>query len=90
MVCPIVPARATRPIIQCVQLAVDQGRLMLRATYLEVSAVVETSELDVVRPGSVAVPARQLDSLTRELSGELSLETNSKGHLELASGRDRF
>ncbi|NLO38926.1 MAG: DNA polymerase III subunit beta [Ruminiclostridium sp.] len=65
----------TIPVLQCVLLEAKDGRLVAKASNLEVSIKDATSEIQINEPGEVMVNARHLDKLVSQLpEGVISLE----------------
>lgn len=71
----IAPLKTPKPIIQNVLLRAENDSLSLFATDLEMSARVSMDSVKVKEPGSALLPARETNSLLRELSDPtLSIE----------------
>jgi len=90
----IVEKRNTMPILANVLLTAgggkDEGRLELAATDLEVG-IRSAHPTAVEQEGGIAVSARKLHDIVRELPDEpIELEASSHSYLEIRCGRSRF
>ncbi len=86
----IVNPRTTLPILSNVLLKVDQGRLWLSTTDLEVS-VRTGMDATVVKSGGTTLPARRLLSIFRELpSHEIEIEVDDKDVASIRCGNSFF
>ena len=86
-----VERRQTLPVLANVLLVVEEGRLRLTATDLEVELVSQLDLEGAVEPGEITVPARKFLDICRSLpdSAELSIHLDD-GKLLIRSGRSRF
>ncbi len=66
---PVLPARTTLPILNSIKWEAGDGKIRMHSTDLEITLVTETSA-EVEGEGSVAVPARRLSDIVRELPVE--------------------
>ncbi|OSM00467.1 DNA polymerase III subunit beta [Magnetofaba australis] len=83
--------RTTRPILGHALLEATEEGLTLSATDEEVSLRAITPVEEVTTPGAVAVSARKLFEIVRELPDEtLRARTEEGGRLSIACGRARF
>jgi DNA polymerase-3 subunit beta len=85
----IVERKTTLPILSHVLMETDPAGLKLSSTDLEVG-ITETSEAQVIRPGSTTIHARKFFEIIREIpEGEIHLRQRDE-QLEIRSGRSRF
>ncbi len=88
----VVERRNTIPILSNVRLDAGDGRLALNATDMDLD-IVETTDAEVVAPGSITTPAHTLYDIVRKLpeGSQLEMDTGGDdGRLSLRSGRSRF
>ncbi len=86
----IVEKRNTMPILVNVLLEVNESKLTLFATDLEVSFTDEIN-VHVVEPGKAAVNAKQLFDIVRELSeGPITLQKKNNNWLEVKQNKSVF
>jgi DNA polymerase III subunit beta len=88
----VVERRNTIPIIANVLIRAENGRLMLKATDLDME-IHEIITADTAQPGSTTVPAHVFHDIVRKLSdgAQVSLETTGdSSQLTLRSGRSKF
>lgn len=80
---PVVPARATLPILQNVLLKAEGESLSLTTSDIQ-STVQTTLPASVARSGATTIPARRLFNILKELpSSEIELDTEDKGDLDI-------
>lgn len=85
---PVIPTRTTLPILNSIKWDVSDGKLKMHSTDLEITLLTET-EVDSEIDGSVAVPARKLSEIVRELPREpiiVSVEDNFRIKLQGLTG----
>ncbi|HZP19114.1 MAG TPA: DNA polymerase III subunit beta [Bauldia sp.] len=87
----VVERRNTIPILANVLLRAEGGKLLLKATDLDLE-VTETVPAEVAQPGATTVPAHILYDIVRKLAdgAEVALDTGEGAQLALRSGRSRF
>ena len=87
----VVERRNTIPILSNVLLKAEDGKLMLKATDLDLE-VTETTPASVEQPGSTTVPAHMLYDIIRKLpeGAEVMMSTGDDNGLSLVSGRSQF
>jgi DNA polymerase III subunit beta len=88
----VVEKRNTIPILSNVLLRADDGKLLLKATDLDIE-VTESLAADISTSGAITVPAHVLHDIVRKLpdGAQVSLETSGDdSQLVLRSGRSRF
>lgn len=86
----VVTTRTTLPILSNALLKVDNGKLIVAATDLDVGvrAVVDAT---VEKPGATTLPARRLFSIVRELpAAEVTIEVDAKHNALVRSGSSYF
>lgn len=72
----VVPSRTPKPVLTCIKLVAQGGRLTLAATDLEASVRVSTPRVEVAEEGQALVQADKLGQIVREsLDATLSLTT---------------
>lgn len=90
VVAHIVPSKTTLPVLTCVLLEAENGKLTVSATNLDLSIVTSTTEVNVEKPGRTAVPAAKFVSFIRSLgAGEVKLEEKG-GRCQVVSGKAAF
>ncbi len=87
----VVERRNTIPILANVLVKADGGKLMLKATDLDLE-VTETVPAEIGQAGATTVPAHILYDIVRKLpdGAEVSLDTGDGAQLTVKSGRSRF
>lgn len=86
----IVSTRTTLPILNNALLKVEDGKLTVAATDLDVGIRV-TVEATVEKSGATTLPAKKLFSIARELPGqEISLEIDNKNLASIRAGSSFF
>ncbi len=87
IVANVVPGKTTMPILTCVLLEADDDRLTVSATNLDMSVTTGTTDVDVKKPGRIAVPAVKFVSFVRSLaSGEVEI-SEKDGRVSVSSGK---
>ncbi len=66
---PVIPTRTTLPILNSIKWDLEGGKLRMHSTDLEITLVTET-EVEGEQDGSVAIPARKITEIVRELPNE--------------------
>ncbi|MBB5700639.1 DNA polymerase-3 subunit beta [Ochrobactrum daejeonense] len=87
-----IESRNTIPILANVLLAVEDGKLRLTGTDLDVEITTSLPVLDC-QPGSVTVPGKMLADIAKRATGDITLELDAAsggGRLTVASGRSRY
>ncbi len=87
----VVERRNTIPILSNVLLRAEDGKLMLKATDLDLE-VTETVPAEIGQGGATTVPAHTIYEIVRKLpdGAEVELDTGDGSQLALKSGRSRF
>ena len=86
----LIEKRSTMPVLANALLKAQKGTLKVFATNLEVSLTDEI-EVDVERPGSVAINSKNLFNIIRELpSGPVELERQKNNWLKVLQQKSRF
>ena len=86
----VVPAKTTLPILTCVLLEAEDGRLRLSATNLDVSITTSTDKVEIKQAGRVAVPATKLVPFVRSLRpGKVTFALTGK-QVRLDGGKSRL
>jgi DNA polymerase-3 subunit beta len=86
----VVERRQTMAILSHVLLRVENGRLSITATDLEVELIAE-GDVDMKSPGEVTVPGRKLHDICKALPDGCKIEVDVSGdRLTLKGGRSRF
>ncbi|MDO8461658.1 MAG: DNA polymerase III subunit beta [Deltaproteobacteria bacterium] len=86
----IVERKTTMPILSNILLEGQGKKLKIAATDLETTAVVEAN-VEILKPGKIAINARNLYEVVKELpKEEISVEGEKSGWLELKSGKAKF
>lgn len=83
-----IESRNTIPILANVLLAVEDGKLRLTGTDLDVEITTSLPVLDC-QPGSVTVPGKMLADIAKRATGDITLALD-EGRLTVASGRSRY
>jgi DNA polymerase-3 subunit beta len=75
----VVPTRTPKPILENIRLRVEDGRVLLEATDLEIGLRIEAEGVEVHTPGEVLLPTRRFGSILREVPDEkLNLEASGE------------
>ena len=85
---PVLPNRTTIPILNSLKWDLKGGKLRMHSTDLEISLVTEI-EVDSDDEGSIAVPAKKLSEIVRELASEpvtVEIDDNFRVKLHGVSG----
>lgn len=87
---PITEKRSPLPILSHALLELDDTKITLTATDLEVGLRMNY-DCTVIEPGTVTVPAKKFHEITRELrSGTIIVTTNEKHRMNIVSGPSSF
>lgn len=86
----VVDRKTTMPILSNVLMEAKGSSLTLTATDLEVG-VIGNINVEIIQPGKVAVPAKGLYDIVKELeNGLITLKTGENHWLEIQGGRSQF
>ncbi|HCC68514.1 MAG TPA: DNA polymerase III subunit beta [Nitrospiraceae bacterium] len=85
----IVAKKNTMPVLSHFLLSVSGGRADIIATDLEI-AIKEPLKAEVLSDGSLCIPARELFEITKEVEGDLLLESLENNWLKVSSGQSIF
>ncbi len=87
-----VSTRTTLPSLAGVHLHADSGKLVLRATDMEMSLTREVTDVEIAEPGSVLLPARLFGDVARSLpDGSVTLTYRaSERDVEVTAGSAQF
>lgn len=86
-----VEKRQTLPVLGNLLLKVDDGKLVITATDLEIEMSVNIQLEGEYIEGDITVPARKFLDICKSLSGEHPIQVNlDENRLKLSSGRSRF
>ena len=86
----VVERRQTLPILANFLLVIDDGRLSVTGTDMEIELVASIA-LEDGEPGEITVPARKLVDICRSLPGDAQVRLEVDGErAQLRSGRSRF
>ena len=86
----VVERRQTLPILANFLLTIENGRLSVTATDMELELVAST-DLPDAEPGEVTVPARKLVDICRSLPADAEIQVEVDGErAKVRSGRSRF
>ena len=85
----VVPSKTTLPILTCVLMEAQEGRLTLSATNLDVSITTTTEDVEIKDEGRIALPADKFVSFVRTLrSGTVKFaQKGEKVNLSCGSAR---
>lgn len=87
---PITEKKSTLPILSHILMAAEGSKLVITATDLEVGLQIRY-DCDVKEPGSMAVPARKLLEIVRELpAGNVRIELLDSGRIKIVCGISDF
>lgn len=90
MIANVVPAKTTIPILTCILMEADEGRLKLSATNLDISITTSTDKVEIKDGGRVAIPAVKFVPFVRSLrSGTVTLAQTGE-QIRLTSGKSRL
>ena len=92
LVARAVSTRATLPSLAGIQFTAEAGKLVLRATDMEMSLTREVADVQIEQDGSVLLPARLLGDVARTLpEGPVALEhRTAERDVEVTAGAARF
>lgn len=91
IVCGAVERRQTLPILSHLLFVVDQNRLTMTATDLEVEIIANIPLGDKVEGGKTTVPARKLLDICRTLPDAATIDISlQKERIQVRSGKSRF
>ena len=77
LVTSIIPARTTKPILQCLKIEADKDSVSICATDFELGITCVVAQVDVEQAGTVVVPADRLAAIVREtLDDVISMEVS--------------
>lgn len=80
---PVLPNRTTIPILNSLKWDLSNGKLRMHSTDLEISLITEI-EVESEDEGSIAVPAKKLSEIVRELASEpVTVETDDNFRVKL-------
>ena len=85
---PVLPARTTLPILNSIRWEFSENKIEMHSTDLEITLVTETV-VETEGEGAVAVPAKKLAEIIRELPAEpvlVILESNHRVKIQGAAG----
>ena len=86
----VVERRQTLPILANFLLVIDNSRLSVTGTDMEIELVASTG-LEEGEPGEITGPARKLVDICRSLPGDAQVHLEVEGdRAQLRSGRSRF
>lgn len=87
----VVERKTTKPILANVLLEVDESHLKLSGTDLEVGIQIELPLQKKKEVGKIAVPAKSLYDIVRELKADqIHFKQSSNGWLQILSGKSKF
>jgi DNA polymerase III subunit beta len=86
----VVLPRSPKPALGCIKLEVQQGKMTLLATDLEIGIRIELDKIDVREPGEGLVPADRLHAILRELDADTVTLTCSNQETEIVAPGSRF
>ncbi len=66
LVSSVVPARTTKPVLQCVKIVAEQTSVYMSATDFEVGITITAGQAEVEKPGVCVLPADRLAAIVRE------------------------
>lgn len=92
LVAGVVERRQTLPVLSNILLVVEEGRLSMTGTDLEVELVAHVQLLEAPETGSITVPARKLMDICKSLSDDAMIEISAaeQGKAQIKSGRSKF
>ena len=68
----ICQSKTTKPILQDIKVDVDQNTIQLLGTDLEVAIKYTLSDAEIMKKGSVVIPAVKLLNMLREITSEVA------------------
>lgn len=91
IVAGVVDKRHTMPILSHILVSVQNERMFLTATDLEIELIAETEIMECQQPQEFTFPAKKVFDICRSLGENAEIELNLDGNkLTLKSGRSRF
>lgn len=86
----VVPRSTPKPILQCVRLRTQKGKLFLSATDLEAGMVCEIDQVEIVKEGDIVVPADKVSAIVRETADETIQLEESESTLHITAADSRY
>ncbi len=90
LVTTIIPSRTPKPILQCLRITTEKDAVRFSATDLEVGITVLVSQVEVVSPGEIVIPADKLNSIVRESFDEVIELQAAESAVYLVGSDSRF
>ncbi len=91
MISGVVEKRQTMPVLANVLLDVDQEKLTITGTNMEVELVASIKEVDVQVPGRITVPAKKFTDICKSLPDQASIDVEVKeSRLNVHFGKSHF
>ncbi len=86
----VVPSRTPKPILMCLCIKAEDNTARVCATDLEVGMSYIISEVQVEKPGAIAVPAEQLAAIVRESADDVLVMQAKEGTCEVIGADSHF
>lgn len=87
----VVERKQTMPVLSNVLLAVEQGKISVTGTNMEVELVCHLQGAEVLSEGRITLPARKLSDICRSLPEHSEIELSLEGErMHLRSGKSHF
>jgi len=87
---PVLPTRTTIPILNSLKWDLKNGKLRMHSTDLEISLITQV-DVESEDEGSIAVPAKKLSEIVRELRNEpITVETDENNRVVLKGGTGEY
>lgn len=86
----VIPRSTPKPILQCVRLRTQKGKLLLSATDLEAGIVCEVDQVEIVEEGDAVVPADKVSAIVRETVDETIQVEESESTLHITTADSKY
>jgi DNA polymerase-3 subunit beta len=86
----VIPRSTPKPILQCIRLRTDKGKVFLSATDLEVGIVCQVDQVEIAEEGEAVVPAEKLSAIVRETADETILLEEAESTLHITASDSRY
>ncbi|HOK66894.1 MAG TPA: DNA polymerase III subunit beta [Anaerohalosphaeraceae bacterium] len=86
----VIPRSTPKPILQCVRIRTDKGRVFLSATDLEVGIVCQIGQVEIAEEGEAVVPAEKVSAIVRETADETILLEEAESTLHLTASDSKY
>lgn len=86
----VIPRSTPKPILQCVRIQTEKGKVFLSATDLEVGIICRIEQVEIAEEGDVVVPAEKVSAIVRETADETLTLEESESTLHILASDSRY